>query len=305
MIDYKLYLNGEEVTASVYEVWHDMYSENHADTAEFMFNDTAGSWVNENIVVGDRLRFVYGACDTGDMYATTITPSKGMYSIFAAAIPYTAYMRRFKSWEGVTFADLGKEIAANHGLEYAEYDCDPIVYEYIKQDGQDDFTFLNTLATYEGRGMLVFNKQIIAYDQKTAELREDAKPIAVAYDGDYEYNNNAGDCFGRCVVISGGSYGEVYDPFFDQTKVLYPQHVHAINNTVAHRWAHGILRNANKNVYDGVMTARLLADICAASIIRPVNKDNVEWNENMFVTRVRQSYLRNETKIWFRKPYDF
>jgi hypothetical protein len=304
MIDYELYVNGQPVTASVHDVTHDMYAEGHADTAEFIFNDTSNTWLAENIVVGDTIRFVYGLCDTGEMYVTAITPGHGTYSVFAAAIPISAYERRYKSWDGVTFAELGQEIASNHNLKYAEYECDRIVYEYIKQDDIDDFTFFNALAVREGRGLLVYDGKIIAYDQDVFEHREEAKPIAVGYDGEYDYTNNAADCYGKCVVICAGVYGEATDPVFDGGKVLHPRGVHATSDAEAYRWAHGILRNVNKNLYSGTITAHLVAEICAASIIIPVNTDINILNENMFVVRVRQSYLGNETKIWFRKPYD-
>lgn len=307
MLDYTLTIGGTDVSKvlPLNDVKHTMFCENHADTVNFTFNDAQGFWSRNAPDLGTEIRFKYGKCDTGIMYVSDITPTPGLCDVFAMAVSPSSFVKKYRSWENATFDTLANQIAKEHNLLYSSYSCGPITYQYIRQDGIDDFRFLNNLCMLESRSLLVFDGKLIAYDQKAMEKRDDAKQIAVGKDGSYSYREDTCCCCGKCVVYSGASIGVYTDAAYDPNKILYPEGLRAVNDTQAARYAQGALRAINKDAECGTIETRLITDVCAASIIEIVNTDDTSRNGNMFVTKVRQSYLRDETKIWFRKPLEW
>lgn len=102
--------------------------------------------------------------------------------IGALAVPYNSGWRltdRTKTWEKITLAQIGQEIAGRYGLQFA-YDAPEIYIESVEQSQETDSAFLYKTAKEYSISMKLFKNTIILYDRgrwesKPAQATIDAK----------------------------------------------------------------------------------------------------------------------------------
>ena len=148
----KLYYNGKDIynDVSVNYCIHEMNAEKRADTLVIRFNDPNGAWSKWNPADGDEIRLKEGASDTGKMFIHSMKSENGLFTIRAMSMPKSGSTRRSKSWEGVRFLQLGKQLAKNHGLTFQNFGCVDHVYKYLKQENETDFALFCRVCTLEG-----------------------------------------------------------------------------------------------------------------------------------------------------------
>ena len=201
----KLYYNGTDIynDVSVSYCVHEMHAERQSDTLVIRFDDPKGLWSKWNPAAGDVIRFTEGASDTGKMFIHSMKPENGIFSIRAMSMPRSGVTKKSKSWEGVRFLQLGREIAANHGLTFQSYGCADQLYPYLKQENETDFALFSRLCTLEGCQMLIYDGRLLAYNEQYIESQTPAGSLEVNENEVFTYQDNRSGCYGFCEISSG------------------------------------------------------------------------------------------------------
>ena len=299
----KFFYNGTDIynDVSVNYCVHEMFAEKQADTLVIRFNDVKGVWSKWNPAAGDVVRFTEGASDTGIMYIHSMKPENGLFTIRAMSMPRSGATKKSKSWEGVRFLQLGKEIAGNHGLTFQNYGCTDQVYPHLKQENETDFSLFSRLCMLEGCQMLIYDGKLLAYNEQYIEGQTPAGTLNVDENGNFTYYDNRAACYGSCEVSSGVYSGLFRAPDAVNTAVLRPDKpVPVTSNTEAARFAKGLLRNANKYGHTGQFSRALLPGYAAASLLQLKTKKASAWDGTVFVYKVRHDFVGNKSTLYFR-----
>lgn len=302
-----LIYNGTDIIDDVSVAYcvHEMYAEKQADTLVLRFKDPNGTWSKWNPAPGDVIRLREGASDTGKMFVHSMKPENGIFTLRAMSIPKSGKVKKSKSWEGVRFLQLGKEKAEEHGLVFKSYGCEDYVYPYMKQDNEGDFEMYSRLCTLEGCQMLIYDGNLVVYNEAYMESTQPLGIVEVGDNDSFEYRDNRAACYGSCEV-SGGSYTGRFDaPGSSNTAVLRPEKpVLVTSDAEAVRFAKGALRNANKYGRTGQLSKGLLTGFAAASLIDLKTNKASTWDGTVFVHRVRHDYINKKTTLYFRETLE-
>lgn len=303
----KVIYNGVDITRKVYvnKCEHETYAEKRADSLLIRFVDSGNRWNAWQPKSGDTIRYREGAADTGVMHITRITPANGLITFRATAMPPTGATVKSRAWENIRLLRIGEDIAAEHGLKFQAYGVTDRVYAYIRQDNQTDFDFLQTRCLLEGCAMLVYNGKLVVYDEQTRESVRATTRIRIGADGRFEFTDRSGETYDAAEITSGEYAGTFYANGSMTGRILRPrQTIECASNEEALRFAHGILRDANKNAFTGSFRRRMTCDYAAGSVVEIENVKAGKWNGRVFITRTRTDYVKGETKIFFRKPLE-
>lgn len=303
----KFYYNGTDIynDVSVSYCVHEMHAEKQADTLVIRFNDTKGIWSKWNPASGDEVRFTEGAGDTGKMFIHSMKPENGVFTIRAMSMPKSGITKKSKSWEGVRFLQLGKEIAQEHGLTFKSYGCKDQVYPHQRQENESDFAFFSHLCMLEGYQMLIYNGMLLAYDEQYIESQTPLGTLEIGGNGMFAYMDNKATCYGSCEVSSGGYSGRFEAPNATSKAVLRPDRpIPVTSNAEATRFAKGLLRNANKYAHTGQFSLKLLPGYAAASLLKLTTEKASAWDGTVFVYKVRHDYMGNKSTLYFREPLE-
>lgn len=303
----KLFYNGTDIynDVSVNYCVHEMHAEKQADTLVIRFNDTKGTWSKWNPADGDVIRFTEGASDTGKMFIHSMKPENGLFTIRAMAMPKSGATRKSKSWEGVRFLQLGNEIAKAHGLTFKNYGCADQVYPYLRQENETDFALFSRLCMLEGNQMLIYDGELVAYNEQYIEGQTPAGTLEVDEGGVFTYQDNRAACYGSCEVSSGSYSGKFIAPNAKSTTVLRPDKpIPVTSNAEAARFAKGLLRNANKYCHTGQFSKALLTGYAAASLLKLKTTKASAWDGTVFVYKVRHDFVGNKSTLYFREPLE-
>lgn len=303
----KLIYEGIDITKSVAinRCEHETFAENCADRVMVRFSDAAGKWNGWKPNRGDTIRIVEGAADTGTMFISEFITENGLFTIHASALPETCRENADRSWEDIRLFQIGRDIAARHGLTFKSYDIDDQLYPFIRQEGKTDVGFLNALCRAEGYALAVYDKQIIVYDEHARESTAATADITVGADGRFEYADRSVQAYGAIALVSGAFRGAFSDPNPLTNRTLRMQSpIACASSAEAQRYARGLLRQANKDAFSGSFRQRLAQGYAAASVLNLRTTKASGWNGKIFVTKTRSDYVRGEIKIFFRKPLE-
>lgn len=296
---------GQDITKniSINMCYHDMYCECQSDTLNIKFNDSQNEWDIWQPKVGDEISVKYGSIDTGKMFVDSIIPENGLYTIVATSIPPSAKEVKSKAWQKVFLKQIGEEIASNHGLSFENYGVTDVMYDYILQTNETDFSFLNRLCTLEGCAFLVYNGNLILYSQMYMENIEPVKTITLTSDTDYKFIDNSARLYGYCTIEKGLYKGE-FTANNGATRQYIPQifPITLSNQATADRYAKNLLRSVNKNMINGYIYSRIMPEFAAVSTVNIENYRALSWNGPAFITHIRNDYAKGISKIFFRKP---
>ena len=297
---------GVDITSdiSINQCYHDMYAEGQSDTLHIRFNDTENLWDTWQPQTGDEIAVEYGSITTGKMFVDSASPENGLYTIIATSVPPTAKEPKSKAWQKVGIIQIAEEIAGHHALSFKSYGVENILYDYILQTNESDFSFLNRVCALEGCAFLVFDGALVIYNQTYMESMETSKTIELSMDSDYLYQDNKARQYGSCLIEKG-----LYKGKFEANNGCTRQFIPNINFTIsnqaeADRFAKNLLRNANKNALSGFIRGRVMPEYAAASTAKIENSRAPSWDGNIFLTHVRNDYAKGKSKIFFRKPLD-
>lgn len=286
----------------VYRCWHEMNAEGRTDNVRISIEDTYDMWDRWQPKRGDEISLTGNGVETGIMYITSLSPENGLYTITAASAPAGAFEKKSKAWQDVRLLQIGNEIAKLHGLDFKAYDIDNYRYRYLIQDNITDLAFLNKMCILEGCAFLVFDKTLIMYSEVKREAIIPEITLNVNNDVRYKLYDNSGRSYKECQFNKATFEGR-YSCKNDSDRVYIP-HIdfNVSSDAEANRFARNLLRNVNKNAYIGdVYVKGILKGIAPASVADFKNPKAPTWNGNIFITRVRNDYMRGTSKITFRR----
>lgn len=303
----KLFYNGTDIynDVSVNYCVHEMYAEKQADTLVIRFNDPKGVWSKWQPAAGDTMRLTEGASDTGKMFLHSIKSENGLFTLRALSMPPSGKTKKSKSWEGVRFLQLANEISGNHGLTFKNYGCADQVYPFLFQDNETDFELFSRLCTFEGCQMLIYDGNLMAYNEQYIEGRPAAGSLEVGENGVFAYQDNRSRQYGSCEVNVGKYSGKFKAPGVSSPAILRPEKTIQVNsNAEAARFAKGLLREANKYGRTGQFSKSLLPGYAAASMLKLKSTKASAWDGTVFIYKVRHDFVANKSTLYFREPLE-
>ena len=302
----KITYAGKDITdkISVNQCIHDMYAEDRSDTLLLRVNDVSGIWDTWQPKTGDEVSVTYGAVGTGKMFVNECRPVNGIYTIKATSVPVTYRSKYNKAWQNVRLLQIGQEIAARHGLSFQSYGVTDYLYNYILQENQGDFAFLNWRCILEGYAITVYDGVLNMYSQSYMENQNPAEYLDLSIDADYRYSDRSSSGFGSCEIERGG-YSGSYTANNGLSAVYRPtEPVWMGSSDEAARYAKNLLRNVNKNCKSGFIRGYVMPGYAAGSVAVIKNPRAPSWDGNVFLTHVRNDYGECNSKIFFRKPLE-
>ena len=195
------------------------------------------------------------------------------------------------------------EIAKRHGLEFESYGVSDHVYEYRKQENEEDFKFFGRLCTLERAALTIYNGKLIAAYEPYLEAIEPA--ITIDTTGCYvECEDNSVLSYGSATV-SCGPYTGTYKAPGENSRIWVPQKPIKCQSTLeAIRFAAGVLREKNKMLVCGSIEASLMPIYAPGIMVNILNRQAPSWSGAFYIYKVRHDYGKHKTKIFFRKKLE-
>lgn len=294
----ELYYNGVDIydKVSLNFCVHEMNAEHYADSLTLRFNDSAGVWSKYGSEANDIIRLKYGDADSGAMYLHSMSAQNGLFTIRALSMPAEKKEKKSRNWKGMKLTSIVAQLAEEHGLKYALYGVEEQVYRNLTQTDETDFEFLERLCSYESCCFLIHNKKLVVYSEPYMEARE-ASTLEVGQNGQFDYGMIKKK-YTSCKVISG-SYTGTFS-IGNTGELLVRRDVQASSEGEAIRYAKGLLRKENKKTIFGRIIKSLQTQYSAASVVKLHTDRASLWDKKMFITCIRNDYIKNRSDIYFR-----
>ncbi|MFR2694344.1 MAG: hypothetical protein ACLTBV_30860 [Enterocloster bolteae] len=227
---------------------HEMYAGGRSDSLHVRISDTDGQFDKWNLKTGSPVEFKDSGTGTGKMFLYSSAPDSSYYDLRAYSMPPSGTILNSKAWERVHFSQIGQEIAKRHGLEFESYGVADHVYEYRKQENEEDFKFFGRLCTLERAALTIYDGKLIAAYEPYLEATEPA--ITIDTTGcRVECEDNSVLSYGSATV-SCGPYIGTYKAPGENSRIWVPQKPIKCQSTLeAIRFAAGVLREKIKCSY--------------------------------------------------------
>lgn len=290
-------------SVSLNQCIYDSYGEQRPDTIRIVLNDGYDFWDAWKPQKGDIVQVILGACNTGKMYITEVSPTNGKMTLRASSVPQGHNNHYSKSWQSIQFMQICREVAQRHGLKCAFYDVKDQTYEYVAQQDKEDFIFLEERCILEGCAFLVYDGKLVVYDEHAAEEKVNGK-LMISNTAKFEYEDKSGDCYGTCHLRNGTITGTYFSN--DSLKTLERAiNIRISSQAEANRFAKNMLRYENKRMTAATCDSDIFLPGFAAGSAMQIKTDGVaSWNGNVFCTHVRHDFVKAKTKLFFRKPLE-
>lgn len=278
---------------------HDMHAEGEADTLRILFADENKLWDNWKPAKNDLIRIKSNDVDSGNMYVSELDFQDGFLWLTACSVPESMFSVTSKDWHDISFERIVKDLAKKHKLKVKLYSVENKKYTIQIQKDISDALFLKRLCLLEGYAFLVFDQTLIVYSERAFEDKSPVKTL-VLDDGDV-FDLNTRRLFGSCSFSKGkykGSYKQAGSDL-----ICAPDFPFQVSSTAeANRYAKNYLRFANKKLSNGYKEFNNIdAGITPCTILTLETTQAKSWNKPVFVTRVRNEYIDNSSKVFFRK----
>lgn len=279
---------------------HDMYIQDRADTLMIAFENADGQWSKWAPQVGDTIRVTQDYDDTGVMYVNSIKAVQSLLVINAASIK-GPLIRKAKAWSQVGLLQLLKYIAGEHGLEVKTYGVQDQRYSYVRQDNEDDFSFLNRRLALEGCAFLVYNGVLTAYSYDFMEDLAIGTALLEADDESIRIQDDA--YYGSCSVSNGGEFDGKYTEDADLEGITAQLPVPFDSISDANRYAEKYLQRENLTRKIGVVYSEAFESNISAGT--KLTLASTYWPKApVIITHVRHNLSQSQSKIWFRRCRD-
>lgn len=280
---------------------HDMHASGQADTLRIMIDDETKHWDKWSPKKNDEIRILSDDVDTGTMFVSELSYDDGFLYLTAASVPESMFSVKTKTWQDVTFLRVAKDIAGAHGLTLKSYSVEDKKYKILQQQSETDAQFFNRRCILEGCSFLVYNKQLILYAEKAMEEKAPVKTLYLEDRDTFKLSSRRH--YGACYFERGQYKGNYKN---GSGRICAPDFSFQVSSGAeANRFAKNYLRYANKDRTCGYKEAiGIDKGITPGSVIEISNTQAMSWNGSAFVYRVRNDYINNRTKIFFRKPLE-
>lgn len=280
---------------------HDMHAEGEADTLRILLDDETKHWDKWNPKKNDEIRILANDVDSGTMFVSELQYEDGFLYLVAASAPESMFSVKTKPWQDVTFLRVAKDIAAANGFKFKNYSAEDKKYKILQQENETDAEFFNHRCILEGCSFLVYDKQLILYAEKAMEEKAPVKTLYLEDLDTFKLTNRRH--YGAC-HFEQGQYTGNYKA--GSGRVCTPDFPFQVSSSAeANRFAKNYLQHVNKSRTFGYKEMiGIDKGITPGSMIELSGTQAASWNGPAFVYRVRNDYLNNRTKIFFRKPLE-
>lgn len=289
-------------SVSVYRCWHEMYAQDKTDLLTIMFDDIDGLWDSWNPQAGDEILINNDELSTGTMYLHKKMMRGRYYTLIASAAPLSFAINRSKAWQDVRLLQIGQEIAAIHDLDFKSYGVENVLYSYVLQKNEPDFTFLNRVCALEGCAFLIYDKSLIMYSVEYMENMKPVDEILLDEQAQYQLFDTTGSRYGACKIVKGKHKG-AYEIQNGSNRLLIPSTQFDVSSsTDAIRFAKNLLVRANSTVHDGYFYTGSIYPAYSPGAVLDMQIERVpSWDGHMFITSIRNDYIADRSKVFFRK----
>lgn len=302
MIDVIKY-NGADITEDVdiISCYHDMYASEKVDNIHITFDDSDGKWDGWGALPDDEIEIEYEGIKTGILFVLTTNKSNGFFEIVATSAPSSFSDKKNKAWQKIKLKKICEEIANDHGLSLKTYGLKDIQYNYLIQSNESDGKFLNGLTKLEGCGFLIYDKTLVVYQEKYMEEQDALEVLEFDDESDYEYTDKKSMLYGSCKIEQGEYAGEYLAQNGSEKTYIPPLDFVVNSKSDAARYAKNLLRYVNKNTATGIVYTPILSGYTPASVAKIATEKASSWNGKIFITHVRNDYIEETSKIFFRR----
>ena len=177
------------------------------------------------------------------------------------------------------------------------------VYEYRKQENEEDFKFFGRLCALERAALTIYDGKLIAAYEPYLEAIEPA--ITIDTTGCHvECEDNSVLSYGSATV-SCGPYTGTYKAPGENSRIWVPQKPIKCQSTLeAIRFAAGVLREKNKMLVCGSIEASLMPIYAPGIMVNILNQQAPSWSGAFYIYKVQHDYGKHKTKIFFRKKLE-
>lgn len=301
-------IDGKDVTKdlSIERAILEEYSEGHADILEMRFSDPYGQWAKwaeSGELRGLNVSVQEGDVKSGVLFVHSVQPKDTTFVLRAMSVPPDVFRETSKSWESATLEMIAEEIATNHALKFKKYNTQGITRDYVRQDTENDFEFLQSRCKLEGASFLVYDGTLVLYDEKSMEA--ESPTLSLNIDSNYinfTPDENESAMIKTMIVQNGEFTGNYTD---DNVKGDSEKTVR-ISETVSDEAgmttiAQAYCREANKNCRSAVIDCALQGKVAAGSVIELETETRPTFKGPVFVSSLRHNFVTNKTRLTVRK----
>lgn len=291
---------GKDITDSVEVSYciHDQYAEDHADTLTIQFQDRDKLWDQWSPKIDDTIQVREGNADTGKLYVRQVSPLPGFYEIRASSMPLPMKNVMTRSWEEITKLQLLDTIASDAGISVKTYGVKDSKWKYLKQERESDVNLLMRLSDLEGDSFLFYDNTLVYYNIRYMESLSTDKTIDVPADGNYKYFVEPAYC--SLTLTNGASRATATDD--GAIKFERQLKLNILSPALEKSYAKNYLKKLNRKINHGSFYTQPVTDGYAAGSVAKIRTDGASsFNEKIFITHVRNDFLNQKTKIFFRK----
>lgn len=308
----KVCVDGKDITSTlaIERCLLEEYSEGHADILEMRFGDPLGEWakwVQKGEMQGLNMTVTEGAIKSGILYIHSVQPKDTTFVLRAMSVPPSVFKESSKSWESASLEMIAEEFATNHALKFKKYGTKGIARDYVRQDTENDFKFLQKRCKLEGASFLVYDGTLVLYDERTMEAEKPTIDIDIdsCYVRFSPNENNA-----AMVKTMTVTNGEFTSSFTDSQAKSDTVKTERISETVTDESgmtaiAESFCREANKNCRTAVINCSLKQAIAAGSVVNLKTDVNPTFKGAVFVSFIRHNLMQNRSEMSVRKILDY
>lgn len=291
---------------SVSSCYYTEHCEKVSNELLIKLNDVDKEWDAWSPKKGDDIKIEDGPFKSGKMFVDDIEYRSGLVCIRALSMPQGVKDRHSKSWENVKFSQLISEVAQRHNLPVKKIDVEERTYKYVSQNNEPDFDFLYRRCKQEGCSFLVYDGNLVVYDESKAESKSPDETLEITEAYKYRYTDNSDQSYKTCEVTNGKVSGKytASNVGTDKTlSIVLPQNI--TDEGEAERIAKARLRAKNKDstrliIYTDYMARKIMA----GGTVTLKTDGAKSWNGPAFVTDIRHDLVYTRSKIWLRKPLE-
>jgi hypothetical protein len=301
-------IDGKDVTKdlAIERAILEEYSEGHADILEMRFSDPYeqwAKWAEDGKLKGLNIIVEEGTVKSGVMFIHSVQPKDTTFILRAMSVPPDVFNETSKSWESATLEMIAEEIAGAHALKFKKYNTQGITRDYVRQDTENDFEFLQKRCKLEGASFLVYDGTLVLYDEKSMEA--ESPVISLNIDSNYiiftpDENESA---MVKTMKVQNGEFTGTYT---DENAKSEAEKTIRISETVPDEAgmttiAQAYCRENNKNCRAAVIDCALQGKVAAGSVINLETETRPQFKGTVFVSSLRHNFVTNKTRITVRK----
>ena len=162
--------------------------------------------------------------------------------------------------------------------------------------------FINSTAELESAVFVCHDGKSLLIDEAALEAQDEVLDLD-CIGCSVTVKDHQAQLYDACIVQSGKYQGVCR---VGEGERLYKPNISipCSSDAEATRFAKGLLRMANKQMYDIKWQGQMMSELSAGICVNLMNNEMPDHQGKMFVYRVRHEYHRNITTAYMRKPLE-